>query len=324
MKARGIAIPYFLMAFSWELFEGFAEKVFSALDAQHLGRMESVSKGMNREVTSRCWETLAIMEREAMEPWLLQALTEDFEGKEALKELLEMRGRLNAAPASWSPLISSVSPCCLQLSPTGLNQDAISSEDSEAVPLVPPLATVPLALGARKGEEMAAGVRIQSKCGHANEGVWFGLEFAGVHDGLGKCMSILCAPLTGRVMLKFPGEEKMFAQAMCPLTNDVSESVEIYVRVTLPGNVEFIRVCHATSSITRSGRMPHDMFPKWAKKNFAVITIQIAEVSSKTTVSTQWAVREVLQEAQNQPEFEFDATWSMPSYIVPLILAWRG
>ena len=98
----------------------------------------------------------------------------------------------------------------------------------------------------------------------------------------------------------------------------------IYVRVTLPGNVEFIRVCHATSSITRSGRMPHDMFPKWAKKNFAVITIQIAEVSSKTTVSTQWAVREVLQEAQNQPEFEFDATWSMPSYIVPLILAWRG
>jgi len=292
--------------------KGFAEQVLSGLDAHHLGRMEAVSKCMNREVTSRCWETLANMEHDAMQPWLLQALKEDTEGKEALKELLEMRGRLNAAPASWSPQISSVSPCCLLLSP----RDAISSEGREAAPIVPPLATVPLALGASLGDEMAAGVHIQSKCGRASEGVWFGLEFVGVHDGWGKCMSILCAPLTGRVMLKFPGEEKLFAQAMCPLTDDLSESVEVYVRVSTPGNVEFIRVCHATNSIVRSGRMPHDMFPKWASEIFAAISVQISEVSSETRVSTRWAVREVLQEVQNQPEFEFDANWSLPPYIV--------
>lgn len=305
------------MAFGWDLFEGFAEQVLSGLDVQNLGRMESVSRGLDKGVTSRCWETLTHMERDTMQPWLIQALNKDLEGKEALKELLEMRGRLNAAPASWSPLIRSIGPCCLQLSPTGSCPAAISSEHSEAMcPVVPPLATVPMALGSSPGTEMAAGVRIQSKSGRANEGVWFGLEFVGVHDGWGKSLAILCAPLTGRVMLKFPGEEKLFAQALVPLADDLSESVEIYVKVTTPGDVEFIRVCHPTNCISRSGRMPHNMFPKWASEIFVAITTQIAEVSSETTVSTQWAVREVLQAAQSQPEFEFDGTWSLPSYTI--------
>lgn len=304
------------MVLEWDLFEGFAGQVLSWLDTQYLGRMEAAFKGVDRKTTSPCWETLASMERNISSPWLLQCLTcspEDATGKEALKKFLEIRARLTTVPAWWSPQITAVSPFCLHVVPNSLSPDAPLAEDTVAAPPIPPCAAVPLALGVTVGEEMSVGVEIQckrGKHGRADEGVWFGLSF---DDGGNRRVSVLCAPWSGRCMLQFPGEHKMFAQAMPPLTEDLSDSVELYVTISRSGDVEFVRVSQVANAIVRSGRMPRGIFPNWASTIFPAISVHIAEVSFETTVLTKWAVGGSLREDRNQPDFEFDASWSLPA-----------
>merc|ERR1711879_64511 len=198
--------------------------------------------------------------------WLLQILPEDTTGKDTLKELFELRRYLHGIPKNWSPQIRSISPSSLQLSPCGLNADATSTEDVLGSSLVPPWASVPLALGVILGDEMSVGIQIQSEAGRASEGVWLGLEMTGVHDGCGLVWkwSILCAPLTGRCMQVFPGHGSFVAQAMPPLAADFTGCVEIYVTVQESGDFEFLRFCPATNSTARSGRMTRDMLPIWA------------------------------------------------------------
>merc|ERR1712032_630313 len=135
------------MALQWAVFGDSAAHVISWLDAQHLSRMESAGKGVDREIIRRCWEALSSMERRNLEwrPWLLQILPEDTPGKDTLKELVELRQYLNTIPESWSPQIRSLSPSSLHLSPCQLNADAISG-------VVPPWASVPLALGITLGD----------------------------------------------------------------------------------------------------------------------------------------------------------------------------
>jgi hypothetical protein len=301
------------------LFGDFAEQVLSCLDAQQLGRMEIVCKGVDREVTEQCWETLACVERDVFDerPWLLQILPEDSTGKEALKELIDLRGCLNAVPANWSPQITADSPTSLQLSPAvvpyGFVPDSSSVGDVLAVPLVPPWAAVLLSQGVYMGDEMSVGVEIQSKAGCANEGVWLGLEFMGTHDGWGKCLSVRCAPFTGRCMLKCPGRaEPLFAQVMPPLADDFAHSVEIYATLSHSGEVEFFRFSQADNSIARSGVIPHTEptlgdTDSWASEVFAAINIHMAEVTSETRVSTKLPGASVLQLARSQPKVIFEA-----------------
>jgi hypothetical protein len=305
------------MAFQWALLGDAAEDVIAWLDARHLGRIEAAGKGVDREVTMRCWETLSSIERDSFEwrPWLLQVLPEDTTGKETLKEFFELRRHLNTIPENWAPQIRSTSPSSLQLSPSRLNADAISTEDGlqGSNPLVPSWASVPLALGINLGTGMSAGIQIQSEAGCANEGVWLGLEIAGAHEGFGECMSILCAPLTGRCMQMFPGRpmpNSFISQAMPPLAADFTGSVEIYVTVEESGDFEFVRFCHAAGSIARSGRMV-DMLPPWTTEIFAAINIKIADVPSDTRVSAKGPMGSLVQEAQNDSEFAFDAEWSL-------------
>jgi hypothetical protein len=309
------------MNLHWDLLGDLVEHVLSCLDAQYLGRMEIACKRITGEVTGRCWETLAEIERDDFEsrPWLLQIpLEEDIRGKEALKEIFELRVRLNTVPAKWSPQITANSASSLLLLPATLRGDAILAEDTLALPPVPPCAAVLLASGATVGEELAVGVQIQSKAGCANDGVWLGLEFIGVHDGWGKCMSVRCAPLTGRCMLKFPDADTLISQAMPPLDDCLCEFVEIYVVVSPSGDVEFIRYCKAAKSLVRSGRIPHTVLPSWttdcstensSTEMFAAIEVQMADVYSETQVTTKSPSLGLLQEVQNQPGNEFGLKW---------------
>lgn len=300
------------MSLYWGLFGDFSEHVVSFLDAQHLGRMEAASKAIDRAVTEPCWETLAWMERETLEwrPRLLQIIPQGATGKEALRELYELRRYLNTVPANWSPQITSLGPSCLQVAPSDLSADANAAEDGLAASPVPPWAAVPLALGITLGDEMSAGIQIQSEAGCVNEGVWLGVEFTGIDEGWGKCMSVLCAPLTGRCMMKFPGEDHgLVAQAFDPLVDVHADSVKLYVTVSESGDVEFIRFCQAANSVVRSGRMPRNMFPCWTKEMFVVINIQTEAVHAKSRV-TNCPISWELQDAKQQPEFEFDGVWS--------------
>merc|ERR1712187_9589 len=189
--------------------------------------------------------------------------------------------------------------------------DATSAEESGLALDVPPLAAVPLALAVTLGDKMSIGVQIQSSVGHAHEGVWLALELTG--GGKGKAMSVLCAPLTGRCMMKYPGntDNKLVAAAMPPLADDRCMLVEIYVTVSEEGDVEFVRFCEAENSVTRSGKLCRDMFPGWTTEFSTAINIQIARVSCETNIATKWSARDLPRQLLSQREFIFDEAWSL-------------
>lgn len=305
------------MAPSWAFLGDVAEDVTSWLDACHLGRLEAAGKAVDKEVIGRCWGPLAEMERSIVEcrPWFLQVLPTDAtgDGKEAVKELFKMRLQLNTIPSNWSPEITSISPSSLRVLPhlKGLaNSDGAGTDP----PRVPPFASVPLALGITLGDEMAIGLRVQSKGGRSHEGVWLALEITGEHDGHGSVVSVLCAPLTGRCLMTFPGEsQKLVTNAFRPLADHLCDSVDIFVTVSESGDVEFVRICEASNSIDRSGKMLCEtLFPCWAHEVYASVEVQMEHILSETTVTTKRPARDMLQEQHHlEAAFEFDGTWSI-------------
>jgi len=302
------------MSLSWSLLGDVAENVISFLDPRHLSQMEATGKAVDAKIASRCWGImLATAERCVVEwtPWLLQTLPKDIGEKHALKELLSLRLHLNAIPRSWSPQIMAVSPSSLRVSPRDSLEDSTSAEAVRNAPLLPPCASVPLALGTTLGEKFSVGLHIQSNATNGCEAVWLGLELIGVHDGGGKVMSVRCSPFTGRCMTKFPGEGyTLVAQAMQPLAADLRDSVEIYVTVSESGDVEFVRVCQASNSIARSGRLAREMLcPPWTSEIFAAIHVKMEDVLAEMTVTTRLPACDLLQD-ENQPTFEFDAVWT--------------
>merc|ERR1712137_976283 len=132
---------------------------------------------------------------------------------------------LNTVPANWSPRIRALTRCSLQISPPicpGAGCSVLSQ--------MPPQAAVPLALGITVGDEMTVGLQIQSEAQRANEDVWLSVEFVGVCNGWGECVSVQCAPMTGRCKITVTGEmaHSLIAQAMPPLADDVCDAVEVY------------------------------------------------------------------------------------------------
>jgi len=316
----GHRLLLFHMIMQWSLLGDIAENVISFLDARHLGRMECAGKEFDSEITKLCWGKLATMERSIVErrPYLrpipLEATTywtctplEASTSKEVLKTLFRRRLHLSTPPESWSPWIKALSHSSLVVSPCDVNAAATSAEGDRSAPHVPPYPTVPVLLGTTFGQEMLIGLHIQSETTRANEGVWLALELGGVLVDWGFVISVRCAPLTGRCKIVYPGQSKiMVAQVMPPLPDHLCDSVEIYVTVSKTGDVEFVRLSGASKSITRSGRMSHDMlFPGWASEIFADVSIQMNDVLSETTVSTK-LLAGGLQQFQEEPEFDFE------------------
>jgi hypothetical protein len=295
----------------------------SWLDAMHLGRIEAAGKGVDTELATRCWWKLAALELDikTQRPWLLHTRPRvaACNGKEALKALMKLSLQLNTIPEAWSPEIQGLSPTSLQVSPTVVDVDdntiddelpplipVSELEDEEDMPpplIMPSFCPVPLALGINLGQEMSVGVHIKSETVNANEGVWFGLDITGMEGDCGKVMSLLCAPLTGRCMMKFPDfpsePKKLIAQALPPVADGMCDSVEIFVTVSKWGDVEFMRISKASNVTARSGKM-RLMFPTWASHIFASIHVEREQAFSKTTVVAKLPMDRLLQDQDNK------------------------
>merc|ERR1712046_13849 len=107
------------------------------------------------------------------------------------------------------------------------------------------------------------------------------------------------------------GTHSLIAQAMPSLADDLCGSVEVYLVVSESGDVEFFRICKSVKSLTRSGKIPRSMLPRWARDNateiFAAIQVESARVSSATKVTAKRPACRLLQELQSKPDVVFDA-----------------
>lgn len=193
--------------------------------------MEETSKCIDGEVLQECWKSVAERKRElfAEQPWLFKAspgkkmgveilkvnLPQKRVGKQALKDMMDMRRWFDAVPTAWWPCIRRISPSSLRILPRRGNECPDSSHVGDACvgfakfikattervtgymcnmrqrngrngdTQIPALATVALSCGATVGGTVVAAWRIQIKAGLADRtraihGVWFGLELFGL------------------------------------------------------------------------------------------------------------------------------------------------
>jgi len=288
-----------------------AGHILSCLDARHLARMECTHKLFTEsEVMNQCWGELARHQRQwvVQNPWLLKALPPCKRGKEAFREALEMNRWFDAVPESWSAVISMSGASRLQVLPQRTPGSSASAENTPVH--LPEMATVPLSLGTVSGKSLVFGWRVETKTNADINGVWFGLEFSGLRNSLGRCMSICYSPSAGECIVKMAEETSaLVAGGMTPLAGDASTSYDIYVTMSEARDVEFVQISEASNCVVRSGVIPSSMVPSWTKEVYPSITIEAAKVSAEMHISSVHRVPPHLQGTLKQSDSLFDGMW---------------
>lgn len=242
--------------------------------------------------------------------------------------LCELNGRLRSiaqVPQSWAPAISRVSADCMRVLPRTHGEaqqhyaDNGGVEDYVGMSLVPPrLAAVTLALGFDPDSPWAVGARLSaSKANLIGEGCMLGAEFVGVRRGVGLVTTLLFAPISGRVFIKFPEENVgLVAQPLPALEDGMTddgepEVVEAFLCVGSDGATSFCRCRSGHEGVEWSGEIPREFFPSWARDRFASLNFQIDQLKVPAEVTTTWAGKEMPTSlASDRPLGEFDASWS--------------
>merc|ERR550532_333149 len=92
------------------------------------------------------------------------------------------------------------------------------------------------------------------------------------------------APITGRCLLRFPGENQgLVSQPMPPVERSTfagaaEEVIDAYLVVRESGEIAFGRRCGAKPRMEWSGELPREWIPAWTEEVFASLDFQIDQL----------------------------------------------
>eukprot|EP00418_Pyrodinium_bahamense_P001899 CAMPEP_0179021420 /NCGR_PEP_ID=MMETSP0796-20121207/5878_1 /TAXON_ID=73915 /ORGANISM="Pyrodinium bahamense, Strain pbaha01" /LENGTH=336 /DNA_ID=CAMNT_0020717245 /DNA_START=68 /DNA_END=1078 /DNA_ORIENTATION=+ len=278
------------------------------------------------------WEIMATSAMSEVPPLWGGTATAAFEslsqlsenGKALVRELCCLRKSL-FLPTAWVAGIRQSSSCSLQALPRALHADRADGTPTQLAgpganggrqyrdDHVPLQASAAVAVGARSGNALAAGVKVHCD-GHIGEGFSLGVE-AIVLDGY--IFSVEFFPISGRCCVSNPNLPRLTAQVLPALDEaecgspDAGQSMDVWVKVTEQCGVFFLRHIHGRP-LEESGLLPPSIFPlEDVAEFFAALNIYRAELEAPLSAAVIHAdfdfPRGLLR--QDAPTFGLDAAW---------------
>jgi len=317
-------------------------EVCSFLDPCSLGSVEAAA--FDRHCIAECWKALQVAaERQLIcRPWWKKQVgfghvALPANNKDALREIKFQLRNLVRVPESWTEYIRKQSETVIEIQPRlaesvstnrglhhGGTEGYVGPSDvggpQEGLKSEPPVfAVVPLSIGGRRGERFAVGVRLVSKrLSSVGEAVLLGAEFLTVRNKQGQVFSCCFSPVSGRIFIRFPTGEGMWAQAL-PDIFEVSEvteveGIEAFMQVSASGGISFGR--RSTSggeqgNVEWSGELPPEFLPPLSLEKHASLTFQVDKLLVTAEVSITWAETGIsgCPGETSRPQKTFDSVW---------------
>lgn len=171
-------------------------------------------------------------------------------------------------------------------------------------------ATLAVAAGSFLGQSYVTGMRLSS-IGPAGDDVCVGVEASGQRETC-LMMSVMFAPYTGRMYVKYAGNGPEMQAQVLPQLSDSDIAVNAWLEVTEKGAVRFLRQADGCP-MESTGCLPPEFFPTWIHSFFASISFWCYDMAAKQlNVSVEWCSSAFPSELSvSAPCTEMDAVWKL-------------